>query len=99
MSHLGLDERSETESRTGFWRRLGPSPANGHGQRNGRSLSDETIRYVLGLVLGAIVAYFTTIATMQTEVAVLNEREQNHYNELKQLLQEIKADVKDLGRK
>ena len=90
MSHLGLDEAQvAAEERVALWRRLGPSPGKPRG--NG-----ETIRWIAALVLAGIVGYFTTQVAMQSKVAVLEEREQNHYQELKDLLDEIRSDVKEL---
>ena len=51
----------------------------------------EFIRWALGLILAATVAYFTAIGTLQAQIAVITERELNHYAEIMQRLGRIEA--------
>lgn len=51
----------------------------------------EVVRWVIGLVLAGIVAYFTAIGTLQAQIAVITERETNHYMELVNRLGRIEA--------
>lgn len=101
MTNLGLNDRrdadqngSEFDHRTGFWRKLGASP----GPARGGGFSSETLRWALGLVLAAAVAYFTTIGTIETRVSVLEERENNHYEELKRMLTDVASDVREIRK-
>lgn len=49
----------------------------------------EMLRWVLGLVLAAVVAYFTSTGAMQAQLAVITERENNHYHEMLKRLDRI----------
>lgn len=51
----------------------------------------EMLRWVIGLVLAAMVAYFTSTGAMQASLAVVAERESNHYNELLRRLDRIES--------
>lgn len=59
---------------------------------NGKS--GETVRFVLGLVLAGLIAYFTALSTLQTGLAVINEREQNHFNECKSAIDDLKSEIR-----
>jgi len=49
----------------------------------------EWLRWIAGLALAALVSYFTAIGAMQSRIAVVEEREQNHYMELLRRLDSI----------
>ena len=51
----------------------------------------EMLRWVFGLVLAAIVAYFTSTGATQAQLAVITERETNHYLELLKRLERIES--------
>ena len=51
----------------------------------------EVLRWALGLGLAAIVAYYTAIGALQAQIAVVIEREQNHYTELLRRLDRIES--------
>lgn len=59
-----------------------------HGQQNKADL----LKYIVTLVLAALVSYFTAMGTLQTRVSVLEDR----YDRLILDVSEIKADVKVL---
>lgn len=70
----------------------GSTDAMDSGGMNGKT--GEMLRWILGLALAAIVSYFTALGALQSKVAVVEEREQNHYNEVRRLLEtmDIKLD-------
>jgi hypothetical protein len=59
----------------------------------------ELLRYALGLVLAGLVAYFTAIGSVQTSVAVIDSREQQHFEEVQRTLQRIERAVERLEQK
>ena len=59
----------------------------------------EIIRYVIGLGLAAIVAYFTALGSVQTSVAVIDSREQQHFDEIQRGLQRIERAVERLEQR
>jgi len=61
-----------------------------HGYGNGKGT--ELLRWAVGLVLAALVSYFTAVGTLQTRVSVLEDR----YDRLMTDVAEIKGDVKQL---
>ena len=62
---------------------------------NGRT--GEMLRWVISLVLAAIVAYFSATGAMQAQIAVLTERENNHYQELIKRLDRIDVGLYGVG--
>lgn len=58
------------------------------------SLSDNWLVWAIGGLVSAFVSYFTTTGTLKTRIAQLEEREANHYLELKNLLLDMRADLK-----
>ena len=68
--------------------------SNAVGQQiNGRT--GEYARWILTIVIGGVVAYFTALGTLQAQLAVVVERERNHYDEIIRRLDriEVKMDV------
>ena len=59
---------------------------------NGRT--GEMIRWVIALCITGIVSYYTAIGAIQSRIAVVEERELNHYGEMIRRLDriEIKLD-------
>lgn len=64
------------------------------GSINGRT--GEYVRWMLGLALAGLVAYFTALGTLQAQLAVVVERERNHYDEIIRRLDRIETKV-DVG--
>lgn len=58
---------------------------------NGRT--GEVVRWAIGIVLAGIVAYFTALGAMQAQIAVVIERERNHYEEIVRRLDRIEQKV------
>lgn len=56
---------------------------------NGNGKSNAILRWLAGLVLAAIVSYFTAISAITERIAVVEERENNHYMELLRRLDRI----------
>lgn len=61
---------------------------------NGRT--GEYIRYVVGLILAGIIAYFTTIGTLNQAVTEVREREDNHFSEVLRRLDVLQGDIREL---
>jgi hypothetical protein len=55
----------------------------------------ETLRWVVALVLAGVVSYYTTIGAMKSEIAIVVERESNHYAELLRRLDRIERKMDD----
>lgn len=64
------------------------------GRFNGRT--GEYLRYVIGLALAALIAYFTTIGTLNQAVAQVREREDNHFSEVLRRLDILQQDIREL---
>lgn len=54
------------------------------------------LKYVLSLLLAAMVAYFTSQAKTDSAMARIEEREENHYKELKASIDLLREDIRDL---
>lgn len=63
------------------------------------TLSDNWLLWAVSAMLSALIAYFTTTGTLRAKLAQLEERESNHYLELKALLQDMRADLKTVVRR
>lgn len=61
---------------------------------NGRT--GEYIRYAFGLILAGLIAYFTTMGTVNQAVAEVRERENNHFSEVLRRLDLLQTDVREL---
>ena len=62
---------------------------------NGRNMG-EYIRYALGLIAAGIVAYFTTVGTMQRDLAAQKATEESHFGEVLRRLDVLQADIREL---
>lgn len=58
----------------------------------------EWVRWGIGLALAAVVAYYTSHAESESARTRLEEREQNHYAELKAAIDLLRQDIRDLRR-
>lgn len=54
------------------------------------------LKWLLGLVAAATVAYFTAQTEVRTAQTRIEERENNHYQELKASIDLLRQDVRDL---
>lgn len=63
-------------------------------QQNGRM--GEWVRWALLLIAAGVVSYFTTIGTLSTQLAMVEERQRNHFDEIQRSLSRIENDVRDL---
>lgn len=52
-------------------------------------MTENVVVWAVGVVLSSIVAYFTTINTLSQRLGVLEEREENHYDEILRRLDHI----------
>lgn len=53
----------------------------------------EYVRWIIGMALAGIVAYFTALGALQAQLAVVIERERNHYDEIIRRLDRIENKV------
>lgn len=58
----------------------------------------EWLRYLGGLVLAAMIAYFTTLSTMEKAIGKVDERENNHFAEVLRRLDAMQADIREMRR-
>lgn len=56
-------------------------------------------QWLIGLVLAAAVAYFTTTAAIQNEVAALKAKQESQFSELLRRLDVMQVDIRELRRK
>lgn len=84
---LGLSDRGTDDARDD-WRPLGRSPGGSS------PWISPTTRWILGLLASAVIAYYTTVGTIQTRTAVLEEREQDHFSEVLRRLDQMASDIK-----
>lgn len=55
-------------------------------------------RYGLGVVVAAVVAYFTTIGAIQVKVAALDIKQQANFEEVLRRIDDLKQDLRELRR-
>lgn len=60
-------------------------------QINGRT--GDMVRWIMTIIIGGVVAYFTALGTLQAQLAVVVERERNHYDEIIRRLDRIETKV------
>jgi hypothetical protein len=56
----------------------------------------EWLKWLIGLGLAAIVSYFTSQARTDAAMARIEERENNHYSELKASIELLRQDIREL---
>lgn len=61
----------------------------GESRFNGRT--GEWIRWLGGMVVAGIVAYFTAMGAMQKQIAIIDTREQTRWEEVQRTLQRMEA--------
>ena len=66
------------------------------GEQRFNGKTGEYARYAIGLIIAGLVAYFTTIGTLNQAVAQVREREDNHFSEVLRRLDILQQDIRDL---
>ena len=56
------------------------------------------LHWAAGMILAALVAYFTTTSAIQAEIAALKATEESHFAEILRRLDVMTADVRELRR-
>jgi hypothetical protein len=56
----------------------------------------EWIRWGGGLLVAALVSYFTALGTMNREIATLKATEESHFGEVLRRLDALQADIREL---
>ena len=59
----------------------------------------ELLRWVVGLGLAGVVSYYTAIGSIQSQISVVEERENNHYSELIRLNAEMRRQLERIESK
>lgn len=54
------------------------------------------VRWIVGVGAAALVAYFTTIGAIQTEVSEIKTRQDSQFNEVLRRLELLQADIREL---
>lgn len=68
-------------------------------ERNSERFNGKTgewLRYIGGLILAGLIAYFTTLGTLNQAVAEVREREDNHFSEVLRRLDVMQQDIREL---
>jgi hypothetical protein len=73
-----------------------PEPSALRPMGNGKV--NELLKWLVTMILAAVVSYFTTRGEMQTAIATVTEREGNHYLELNRKIDELKIDTRETMR-
>ena len=63
-----------------------------------RKPGHDWFRWAMGLALAAFLSYVTTVATMDKEISAVQEREENHFNEVLRRLELMQSDIRELRR-
>ena len=63
------------------------------------SMQNPLVQWVVGLVLAAIVAYFTTANALQTGLAQVKATEESHFGEVLRRLDLMQNDIRELRNK
>lgn len=59
-------------------------------------IRDMWLHWLAGMVLAALVAYFTTTSAIQAKIAALEATEESHFAEILRRLDAMSADVREL---
>jgi predicted outer membrane lipoprotein len=63
-----------------------------------RLVNGDLMRWLLGVVVAAVVAYFTTINAIQAAVVEVKTRQETQFLEVLRQLEDIKTDIRELRR-
>ena len=81
----------DNDDATKLRRKYGVSPANGV---RARAWADSpTVRWLAAAALAGLVAYFTTIGTINTQVGRLDQREGDHFQQLMQRIDDFHKEL------
>ena len=61
-------------------------------------MRDSWIHWLAGMILAALVAYFTTTSAIQAEIAALRATEESHFAEILRRLEVLTADIRELRK-
>jgi hypothetical protein len=61
---------------------------------NGKT--NEYVRWVLGFVVAAFVAYFTAMSTINSEIARINATQESQFGEILRRIEVLQDDVREL---
>ena len=56
----------------------------------------DALRWLIGYGIAALIAYFTTISTLNAGLVQITEREKNHFEQLKGMLEMLQNDMRDV---
>ena len=59
-------------------------------------MRDMWLHWLAGMILAALVAYFTTTSAIQAKIAALEATEESHFAEILRRLDIMSADVREL---
>jgi hypothetical protein len=59
----------------------------------------ELLRWIAGLVLSGVIAYYTAIGSIQARIGVVEERENNHYSEVLRINAEMRRQLERIESK
>lgn len=68
-------------------------------ERGKDSLKNPMVQWLVGLILAALVAYFTTTAAIQTQLAEAKATENSHFAEVLRRLDVMQADMRELRQR
>lgn len=61
--------------------------------------ASEPVRYLVGMVLAALVAYFTTTGAIKAELASMKAKQESQFEELLRRMDVLQDDIRELRRR
>jgi hypothetical protein len=65
-------------------------------ERTRNSIHNPMVQWLVGLILAALVAYFTTTSAMQAGLAEVKATEESHFSEVLRRLDVLQDDIREL---
>lgn len=65
-----------------------------HGPFNGQT--GDYVRWLIGVLAAAVVAYFTTVGAIQAEVSAIKARQDSQFGEVLRRLDLLQSDIREL---
>ena len=59
----------------------------------------EYLRWLIGVGAAALVAYFTTVAAIQSEVSEIKARQESQFSEVLRRLDQVQTDIRELRQR